>query len=48
MGKYVVDSVNYLDFPGIMGFTLVVALAYVSINLAVDVLYALLNPRIRY
>jgi peptide/nickel transport system permease protein len=48
MGKYVVDSVNYLDFPAIMGFTLVVALAYVSINLVVDVLYALLNPRIRY
>jgi peptide/nickel transport system permease protein len=48
MGKYVVDSVNYLDFPAIMGFTLVVALVYVSINLGVDVLYAFLNPRIRY
>ncbi|MFH1153033.1 MAG: ABC transporter permease [Pseudomonadota bacterium] len=48
MGKYVVDSVNYLDFPAIMGFTLVVALVYVSINLCVDVLYAFLNPRITY
>jgi peptide/nickel transport system permease protein len=48
MGKYVVDSVSYLDFPAIMGFTLVVALVYVSINLCVDVLYAFLNPRIRY
>ena len=48
MGKYVVDSVNYLDFPAIMGFTLIVALAYVSINLFVDVLYAFLNPRITY
>jgi len=48
MGKYVVDSVNYLDFPAIMGFTLTVALAYVSINLFVDVLYAFLNPRITY
>ncbi len=47
MGKYVVDSVNYLDFPAIMGFTLVVSLAYVGINLVVDVLYALLNPAIR-
>ncbi|WP_022669097.1 ABC transporter permease [Desulfospira joergensenii] len=48
MGKYVVDSVNYLDFPAIMGFTLVVSLVYVSINLAVDVLYAFLNPKITY
>ncbi|MDX9897086.1 MAG: ABC transporter permease [Desulfofustis sp.] len=48
MGKYVVDSVNALDFPAIMGFTLVVATDYVAMNLVVDVLYALLNPRIRY
>jgi len=48
MGKYVVDSVNFLDFPAIMGFTLVVALAYVMINLAVDVMYAFLDPQIRY
>ncbi len=48
MGKYVVDSVNALDFPAIMGFTLVVSLTYVFINLAVDVLYAIVNPQIRY
>lgn len=48
MGKYVVDSVNYLDFPAIMGFTMIIALAYICINLAVDVLYAALNPTIRY
>lgn len=48
MGKYVVDSVNYLDFPAIMGFTLTVSLVYVSINLFVDVLYAFLNPKITY
>ena len=48
MGKYVVDSVNYLDFPAIMGFTMVVALVYVTVNLFVDVLYAFLNPKIKY
>jgi peptide/nickel transport system permease protein len=48
MGKYVVDSVNYLDFPAIMGFTLMVSLVYVLMNLFVDVLYAFLNPRIKY
>jgi peptide/nickel transport system permease protein len=48
MGKYVVDSINSLDFPAIMGFTLLASTAYVVINLGVDVLYAFLNPRIRY
>ena len=48
MGKYVVDSVNFLDFPAIMGFTLVVSLIYVMVNLLVDVLYAFLDPQIRY
>ena len=48
MGKYVVDSVNFLDFPAIMGFTLLVSFAYVMINLLVDVFYAFLDPRIRY
>jgi len=48
MGKYVVDSINALDFPAIMGFTLLASTAYVAINLGVDVLYAFLNPRIRY
>lgn len=48
MGKYAVDSVNYLDFPAIMGFTLIVSIVYVSMNLVVDVVYAFLNPRIQY
>jgi peptide/nickel transport system permease protein len=48
MGKYVVDSIGFLDFPAIMGFTLVVSLIYVLVNLLVDVLYAFLDPQIRY
>jgi len=48
MGKYVVDSVNFLDFPAIMGFTLVASLGYVMINLVVDLVYAFLNPQIGY
>ena len=47
MGKYVMDSIAFLDFPAIMGFTLVVSLSYVLINMAVDVLYSFLNPQIR-
>ena len=48
MGKYVVDSANYLDYPAIMAVALVSSLAYVFLNLLVDVLYALVNPQIRY
>lgn len=47
MGKYVVDSVSYLDFPAIMGFTMVVAISYVLVNLAVDLLYLIVDPQIR-
>lgn len=46
MGKYVMDSIAYLDFPAIMGFTLVVSVGYVVINMAVDIIYNLLNPQI--
>lgn len=47
MGKYVMDSIAFLDFPAIMGFTLVVSMSYVLINMAVDILYRVLNPQIR-
>lgn len=46
MGKYVMDSIAYLDFPAIMGFTLVVSAGYVLINMVVDIIYNLLNPQI--
>lgn len=48
MGKYLVDSINFLDFPAIMGFALIIALIYVLVNLAVDVIYLFLNPQIKY
>lgn len=47
MGKYVVDSISFLDFPAIMGFTIIVAFGYVVINLIVDILYIFLDPQIR-
>ena len=47
MGKYVVDSIAFLDFPAIMGFTILVAVIYVSINMVVDLLYPLLDPQIK-
>jgi len=47
MGSYVVESIQSLDFPAIMGFTLVVSFAYVLVNLVVDLAYMIIDPRIR-
>lgn len=47
MGAYVVNSIQSLDFPAVMGFTIVVSLVYVLVNLAVDLLYMCIEPRIR-
>jgi peptide/nickel transport system permease protein len=47
MGSYVVSSIQTLDFPAIMGFTIVASLGYVLINLAVDLTYMVLDPQIR-
>jgi peptide/nickel transport system permease protein len=46
-GKLIVDAVFTRDFPVVQGVVLVAATGYILVNLAVDLLYSLLNPRIR-
>jgi peptide/nickel transport system permease protein len=46
LGRYTFQSAVILDFPAIMGITLLVAIVYVIVNLIVDVSYALLDPRV--
>jgi peptide/nickel transport system permease protein len=46
LGRYTFKSAAALDFPAIMGITLVVALTYLLINLLIDLSYALLDPRV--
>lgn len=48
LGRYVTQSATSLDFPAVMGVTLLVGVIYSLLNLVVDLLYALLDPRIRY
>ncbi len=48
LGRYVVDSVAARDFPAIQGSILLMACAFVLVNLAVDVGYGLLDPRVRH
>ena len=47
LGKEIVNSLNTLDLPVIMGAVLVVATLFIVINIIVDVLYSWLDPRIR-
>lgn len=48
MGRYYVASVNQLDYPVIQAINVIVALVVVFANLGVDLLYSVLDPRIRY
>jgi len=47
MGKLIIDSIMRLDRPVIAGYLVVIVLLFVLINLAVDIAYSLLDPRIR-
>ena len=48
MGRLFVGAVSDRDFPVIQGLMMIFAGAYVFINLAVDITYAYLDPRVRY
>lgn len=48
LGRYAVDAISSRDFPQIQGIVLLAAVVYVFVNLIVDLLYAVLDPRIRY
>ena len=48
IGRYLYDAINYRDYPVIQSGILLIATAFVFINLIVDLLYALVDPRIKY
>jgi peptide/nickel transport system permease protein len=48
VGRYIVTAITARDYPVVQGTVLIVAVFVVAINLVVDVLYAALDPRIRY
>jgi peptide/nickel transport system permease protein/oligopeptide transport system permease protein len=48
LGKLYVDSIMNKDLPMVQGITLIIALAYILINIVVDISYSYLDPRIRY
>ncbi|MGG4550254.1 ABC transporter permease [Rossellomorea marisflavi] len=48
IGRYIYDAIAYRDYPVIQSGILVVAMIFVTINLIVDLLYAAVDPRIKY
>ena len=47
IGKEIVDALNNLDLPVVMGAVLFIAIIFVVVNIVVDIIYGILDPRIR-
>jgi peptide/nickel transport system permease protein len=47
VGRYAYQAAVGLDFPAVMGVTMLIAAIYIGVNLVVDLLYDVLDPRIR-
>jgi peptide/nickel transport system permease protein len=47
IGRYAVESAANLDYPAIAGTTLLIAIIYMLVNIFVDMLYTIIDPRIR-
>jgi peptide/nickel transport system permease protein len=48
VGRLLIQSISFRDYPLVQGCILLIAISYVSMNLVVDVIYGFLDPRIRY
>jgi ABC-type dipeptide/oligopeptide/nickel transport system permease component len=47
LGKYMIDRINSRDYPAVQGAVLVIALSYVFVNILVDLLYGVVDKRVR-
>lgn len=48
VGRLLIQAINFRDYPLVQGCILLIAVTYVAMNLVVDLVYAWLDPRIRY
>ena len=48
VGRLLIQSIGFRDYPLVQGCILLIAVTYVSVNLLTDLAYGLLDPRIRY
>ena len=47
IGSYAVEALISSDFAPVQGFVLTMAILYVALNLLIDLLYGLIDPRVR-
>lgn len=48
IGQYAYQAATSLDFPAICGVSLLIAVQYIIINMVIDILYGIIDPRVRY
>lgn len=48
LGQYLVKAAVALDYPAIQGGTILIAVMYIIVNMTVDILYGVIDPRVRY
>jgi peptide/nickel transport system permease protein len=48
LGGLLIDAVQRRDYPVVQGMTIFIAAVFILINLLVDVLYGIVDPRVRY
>src|SRR5256712_12147601 len=48
VGRLLIQSIGFRDYPLVQGCVLLIAVTYVGMNLVTDLLYGLVDPRIRY
>jgi peptide/nickel transport system permease protein len=47
IGSFIVEAIDHRDYPVLLGFIMIIAVVYVLVNLAVDVSYTVIDPRVR-
>jgi peptide/nickel transport system permease protein len=47
MGKLIIDSIYNLDRPVVVAYLMIIVVIFVMLNLIVDILYSVLDPRVR-
>ena len=48
VGRLLIQSIGFRDYPLVQGCILLIAVTYVTVNLLTDLVYGVLDPRIRY
>lgn len=48
VGRFALEGINLRDYPVVQGAVLLISAAFIVVNLLVDILYSLIDPRIRY